>query len=119
MQGFVEWEETNRIIFKDGRTTGATHGTYSHIHSHVEISLDSNSSYDQPGTRITNEHVIVNPIESFCDTRDSGSWIISDRGEVMGLLWGAGCSGQGYFTPIGLVMEDIEKVTGMKVELYE
>jgi hypothetical protein len=43
---------------------------------------------------------------------------MGEGGELMGLIWGAGGKGQCYFTPIALVLEDIEKTTGMTVELY-
>lgn len=46
------------------------------------------------------------------------AWLITSLGEVTGLIWGTSRKGQCYyFTPIGLALEDIEKATGMEVEL--
>lgn len=47
---------------------------------------------------------------------DSGSWILNEVGQLVGLLWG-GTHSVCYFTPIQMVLDDIEARTGMKVEL--
>lgn len=70
---------------------------------------------------MTDEHVIVAPRGSsqFSELGDSGAWIITSIGEVTGMIWGAGPRGQCYFTPIGLIIKDIEKATGKEVILYK
>jgi hypothetical protein len=98
-------------------------GHYSHIKSHVELEMPSNSENKRPPPRITSEHVAVLESRSFdkdlsfCDDGDAGAWLMGEGGELMGLILGAGGVGQCYFTPIALVLEDIEKTTGMTVEL--
>jgi len=70
-------------------------------------------------TRTTREHTIVGRPSApgrFNERGDSGSWILSEQGDLAGLLWG-GTSSVCYFTPIQMVIADIEARTGMKVEL--
>lgn len=96
-------------------------GLYNHIQSHVEHDLFPNDNPFAPKKRVTDEHVIVAPrgsSELFSQVGDSGAWLITSTGEVTGMIWGAGRRGQCYFTPIWLIIEDIEKATGMEVVLY-
>ena len=54
----------------------------------------------------------------FSEKGDSGSMVISPRGELVGLLIG-GCEALGftYMTPYATLVEDIERETGETVEL--
>lgn len=96
-------------------------GLYSYIESHVELDLFPNDDPLAPKKRVTDELVIVarDSVELFSELGDAGAWIVTSTGEVTGMIWGAGRRGQCYFTPIGLVIEDIEKATGMEVVLYK
>lgn len=120
VQSFVDWRASTKRFFKTGRSSGLTMGTYSHIQSHIEIPLPPNSD-DWPRKRVTEENVVLSgdPKVHFNEDGDSGSWLISSLGELVGMIWGAGENGQCYFTPIRLVLEDIERVTGLQVELYK
>ncbi|XP_014557163.1 hypothetical protein COCVIDRAFT_97721 [Bipolaris victoriae FI3] len=52
----------------------------------------------------------------FLDLGDSGSILLhSESGTQLGLLFGMGSTGNAYFIPMGLVIQDIENVTGKKV----
>ncbi len=107
-------------VFKVGRTTGLTVGAIERISSYVKVTRQSNSKQKAP-MRTTLEIYAVRGLYDtlFNKAGDSGAWILDPLGDLVGLLWG-GCekSGHGYFTPIRLVIDDIEKFTGKKVEIY-
>lgn len=108
-------------VFKIGRTTGLTVGAIERLSTYVKIRRQSNSKQKAP-MRTTLEMYAVRGLygTAFNKAGDSGAWILDPEGDLVGLLWG-GCekSGQGYFTPIQLVIDDIEKSTGKKVEMYQ
>lgn len=119
MDDFVDWEMTTKKFCKIGRTTGITLGHYSHIEAHVELKLPLNSEIERGSLRITSEHVVVSSENDklFSGDGDSGAWLLSEGGYVVGLIWGAGPRGQTYFTPISPVIKDIEEATGLTVGL--
>ena len=99
-------------------------GQYSHLESAVNVKLPLNSNNkarDEASVRISNERVIVHEdAESgyfFSQSGDSGSWVFDRIGSLVGMIWGSSASSATYFTPIGLVVADIEERTRMKVEL--
>ena len=111
-------------VFKVGRSTGLTVGHYSHVKSDVNLSLPLNDSDERdavPRRRLTQEHVIVTEDprngEQFSRSGDAGSWVCDCWGTLIGMLLGSSASSVSYFTPIRLIVEDIEERTGMKVEL--
>ena len=67
---------------------------------------------------MTSEHTIIGQrtARRFSEKGDAGSWILNESGLLVGLLWG-GTQSVSYFTPIQLVIDDIEARTGMKVEV--
>lgn len=106
---------------KIGRTTGLTVGKYSHIESHVCVSLEPNNLDQTPAIRDTDEKVIVRDPSwgsqiSFSSPGDSGAWVIDDDGYLAGLIWGMNGIGACYYTPITDVVANIEKQNGFKVE---
>ena len=107
-----------------GRTTGLTMGRYSHLDSAVSLPLPFNSKHkpgDEAPVRNTYEHLIVieggQPGQFFSRSGDSGSWVFDSLGSLAGMIWGSSAAGATYFTPIGLIVADIEKRSGRKVEL--
>ena len=112
------------VFFKIGRTTGLTMGRYSHTDTAVSLKLPFNSSHkdgDKAPVRDTHERVIVieggQPGQFFSRGGDSGSWVFDGLGSLAGMIWGSSAASATYFTPIGLIIADIEERTEMKVEL--
>jgi len=102
-----------RRFFKTGSRSALTTGYYNAIEPEVKIALPDGA------IRTTSEHTIVGRPSApgrFNERGDTGSWIMSEQGDLAGLLWG-GTSSVCYFTPIQMVIADIEARTGMKVEL--
>lgn len=108
-------------VFKVARTTGLTVGTIDRLASYVKVIRPSSNKHQAP-IRTTLELYAVRGGYNrlFNKAGDSGAWILDGLGHLAGLLWG-GCekSNHGYFTPIKLVIDDIEKYTGKKVEIYQ
>ena len=108
-------------VFKVARTTGLTVGTIDRLASYVRVIRQPNNKHQAP-IRTTLELYAVRGAYNklFNKAGDSGAWILDHLGGLAGLLWG-GCekSNHGYFTPIQLVIDDIEKYTGKKVEIYQ
>ena len=103
----------DQLFYKTGSRTGLTAGRYNAIEPTVVVTLPSGT------VRTTSEHTFVGRATApgrFNERGDSGSWILDQMGYVVGLLWG-GTHSVCYFTPIGLVLADIETRTGMRVEL--
>ncbi|KAI9773303.1 MAG: hypothetical protein M1839_002163 [Geoglossum umbratile] len=96
---------------KTGRTTGTTFGSFSHIKSHVQLP-------DNPG--YTDEAVVMSlqPGKFFSEKGDSGAFLLSPEGELVGLVVG-GCEPerQTYVTPIEEVISSIREITGCNVSL--
>ena len=108
-------------VFKVARTTGLTVGTIDRLASYVKVIRQSNDKQKAP-IRTTLELFAVRGgyNRPFNKAGDSGAWILDQYANLAGLLWG-GCekSNHGYFTPIQLVFDDIEKHTRAKVEIYQ
>lgn len=110
------------LYFKIGRTTGLTFGKYSAIDSEVnlEVPLNDEDRGGQKRTVTSQGHVLVTTQgvdKPFTQGGDSGAWICDTFGSLVGLAWGNTASDATYYTPIALIIADIEARTGMKVEL--
>ena len=111
--------------FKIGRTTGLTFGEFSAIESDVVVSLPLNDSRLPSVQRTSREWVMTagkNPVRheraNFCEPGDSGSFVVDRYGGLVGMVWGSNDrGGHAYFTHIGMIVDDIENVTGMKVKM--
>ncbi|KAK6519067.1 hypothetical protein TWF281_003756 [Arthrobotrys megalospora] len=100
-------------VFKIGRKTGPTFGIISGVRDGVNLKENLGK---------TKEWCVVgrNGTE-FAAAGDSGSLVFNEKFQVVGILT-AGCDNQGrltYITPIKLVLADIEKATGEKLEFYD
>jgi hypothetical protein len=108
-------------VFKVARTTGLTVGAIEPLSTYVRVTKPSNSK-QKAAIRTTLDLYAVRGLYDtlFNKGGDSGAWIIDPQGDLVALLWGC-CesSGHGYFTPIQLIIDDIEKSTGKKVEMYQ
>ena len=108
-------------VFKVARTTGLTVGTIDRLASYVKVIRQSNIKHQAPIRTTLELHAVRGGYNRlFNKAGDSGAWILDIFGHLAGLLWG-GCekSNHGYFTPIQLVIDDIEKYSGKKVEIYQ
>jgi S1-C subfamily serine protease len=82
-------------VFKVGRTTGLTHGTITDVSTVV-----GPVGYD-PGECWFARSIVVEGVNGtlFSDHGDSGSAVVKDNGEVIGLLY-AGNGQQTYVCPV-------------------
>lgn len=53
-------------------------------------------------------------VGDFADVGDAGAWVLSSQG-LIGMIWGTSGAGSVYVTPIQVLIDDIEKMTGMRV----
>ena len=98
-------------VWKKGRKTGITRG--------VINSIQSNILLDGPLSRPSTEWVITHEggiKYAFAEKGDSGSIIVNEVGEMMGLLiGGAVVTGFAVMTPYATLVKDIENITGGNV----
>lgn len=98
--------ELGMAVRKRGRTTGLTYGTIQGLHATAAITFGHGV-----GTIIFREQMEIYPDTTrnalFADQGDSGSTIVNDAGQVVGLLFaiGADSNGRGIATPIQRVLE--------------
>lgn len=133
-------------FFKIGRTTALTTGTYNGIATAVYLPLPENNmtyirrqerrqrdatrlktlpeheqkrEYKLPFYSHTDEHTIVAMQEGrfFSLGGDSGAWVFDNYGALVGMVFATNGVEATYFTPIGLIVEDIKHMTGCTVEL--
>lgn len=97
-------------VYKAGRSTGYTKGTYSDLESaHVATVIKDGKEV----IKVTKEHCITGDNgKYFSLPGDSGSLVFNRRGEVLGLLF-AGSEQRpiSYFTHVTNLFADIKKVT--------
>jgi S1-C subfamily serine protease len=86
------------LVSKIGRTTGATHGRITSI-----ATIVGPVAYDGKPAWFRNSIEIEGIDMQFSDHGDSGSAIVNDRGELVGLLY-AGNGTQTYACPIAAVL---------------
>ena len=99
-------------VWKKGRKTGITRGIISSIESNVFLDKGPQSL---PSTEwaITHED---GTLYSFAGKGDSGSIVVNQTGEMMGLLiGGAAATGFAFMTPYATLASDIENITGGKL----
>ncbi|OAX81774.1 hypothetical protein ACJ72_03886 [Emergomyces africanus] len=102
--------EKGATVFKRGRTTGLTRGTLNYVDSAVNFN----------GRKVSAWHAIGTHNVPFCDSGDSGSWLIDENGKWVGLLFACPFSsftGDGYVIPVLELIKDIEALVGGRVEL--
>ncbi|KAL9016675.1 MAG: hypothetical protein Q9185_006002 [Variospora sp. 1 TL-2023] len=77
---------------------------------------DREKAYAAPFKVKTEEHCIVTASHdrerAFSRPGDSGSWVFSGTGRLVGMIWGQNSNGATVFTPIDLIFKDIEFMTG-------
>ena len=97
-------------VYKRGRTTGLTCGTFNAINPAVNLSGKVCSAWEVVGTGK----------REFCQKGDSGSFVIDSHGKWCALLFAApytSFSGDGYVLPASDLIADIEHLTGGTVSL--
>ena len=111
------------VVLKSGRTTGTTKAEIDFIYAHAKI------DEDQP---VTSEYTVVSGSNHrFSDLGDSGGPVIDEANRVVGIILG-GTQGEPlmlkghehldhvfatYVSPIQMIMDRIESVTGEQVLL--
>lgn len=78
------------LYFKVGYTSGLTEGVYNHLEAGVKMKSPPNSDYPNCGhSLITKKHTIIltekEDLRVFSKKGDSGSWVITQEGALMGL----------------------------------
>ncbi|KAL9027059.1 MAG: hypothetical protein Q9196_004360 [Gyalolechia fulgens] len=79
------------------------------------------AKYAEPFYQYTQEHTIVSRRADegrvFSKAGDSGSWVFDEQAMLVGMIFGDNGQGATFFTPIALILADIELMTGCTVEL--
>lgn len=99
-------------VAKFGRSTGFTEGYHNAIESHVQW---------KEGAALTRELCAVSSFKDFSEIGDSGAWILNEQNQVVGMIFAGNKVNYNrvwtYFTAIDQIFEDIEKVTGRRVQI--
>ncbi|PGH09628.1 hypothetical protein AJ80_07657 [Polytolypa hystricis UAMH7299] len=116
----IGWTGRRGGLFLVGRTTAWTHGTVNAIKANIDITrISGNGEESNAFGKVIDTWVACNRPESekFCAARDSGSLVFdSETADIVGLMFGSEIyTGEGYFMPFDVCLEDIEAVTGGKV----
>lgn len=101
------------VVFKSGRSTSITQAKFHGLKS-VLITREPIPMYGTFRLVTTWEYAFASISEGpFAEPGDSGTFVSTRLGGVVGLLWGgAERNDIGYVTPIEAVFDDIKKVTG-------
>ena len=95
-------------VQKVGRITGFTAGNTDGL-------SEANFGGGAPSSL---EVTAVNLISGFAENGDSGAWILNEQGQVLGMIIGGYEKGfTAFYTPIILMLEDMEKLTGLKLDV--
>ena len=96
-------------VYKVGRTTGYTEGIVTNVATIVPVPYPG-------GTAVFSNQIAVQPtgdnVGLFSDGGDSGSGVLNDRHELVGLLF-AGSPRRTLLNPIGEVISELSNVTGI------
>lgn len=108
--------QKNAAVYKHGSVTGMTVGIVNPIRSYV-VGHDANGK-----RHVTKEWCVIpdGDSENFAKEGDSGAFVLDrETADVMGMIWGGHSfkGGPVYFTSITAIATDIEKVTGLRVQL--
>ncbi|EEP81066.1 predicted protein [Uncinocarpus reesii 1704] len=105
-------------LYKVGRSTRFTAGRYNGIKSaHVATKINEHGEQE---TKVTMEHAIVGISGRFSNPGDSGSFVFTRYGEVIGMIFGGHTQGPiSYMTHISDLFDDIKAITGcIGVRIY-
>ena len=113
----IKHVQAGEIVLKVGRATGTTFGNFQKM-----LQTDTLHSWTQKETGeweevTTLECAVLTPYgsEPFGRAGDSGSFVFSTEGEMIGLYFGGNDhTGLSYFTRIQDVFDDIKKITQAK-----
>lgn len=106
--------DSSWILLKTGRQTGQTIGKYNGL---AEARIARTYVDGKLVVKITLEHAVVSNDrkDTFGLSGDSGAFVYSITGTVVGMCFGGPDHGRvGYFTHIHDILDDIERVTGIK-----
>ena len=105
--------ETGTAVQKVGQMTGHTRGYLNGIDAsrRVKPCLDNNNN-----PLVSKEATIIptgRDSPRFSDSGDSGSLVLSNKAEMVGMVFGGSAEGEvSLYTPVVPLMEDIKKKTG-------
>jgi hypothetical protein len=113
-------------VVKYGRTSGWSTGKISAIGSYLNLRNDTNSVVptefrEHPGDIVLAIGILTNRSDKeFIQPGDSGSVVLLNESGVQAAAVGLGfaaneATNMSYMTPMGLVIRDIESITGAKV----
>ena len=95
-------------VHKVGRITGLTHGTTKGLNE-VNFGEGAPSSLEMTAANLNT---------GISKPGDSGAWILNEQGQVLGMILGGDEKGYtAYYTPIILMLDDMENHTGLKLEV--
>lgn len=98
-------------VIKTGADTQSTKGTFNHVESEVNFP-------GGPPTGTTEWCVIGDNDKRFSKTGDSGAWVLTEDGQLGGLVIGGTIAGTwSYVTPVEVIFKDIESSLSCTVEL--
>ena len=100
-------------VYKVGRTTGYTEGLVTNIAARVSVRFpDGYATFvDQVAVQPTGDN-----IGPFSDSGDSGSGVLNDSHELVGLLFAGGPT-RTLMNPIALVIDALRKQTGLNLQV--
>jgi hypothetical protein len=96
-------------VYKVGRTTGYTEGTVTDLAGSTILSYNGSTAYFQDQIIVEATSDNVGP---FSDAGDSGSGVLNDRHELVGLLF-AGANNHTLVNPIEHVLQELQKASGL------
>ena len=100
-------------VYKVGRTTGYTEGLVTNIAARVAVRFPNGYATFVDQIAVQQTHDNVGP---FSDSGDSGSGVLNDSHELVGLLF-AGGSTRTLVNPIALVIDALRTRTGLNLRV--
>jgi len=97
------------MVYKVGRTTGYTEGIVTNVAGTAVLSYNGNSAY------YANQIIVQDTSDNggpFSNRGDSGSGVLNDRHELVGLLF-AGSAGHTLVNPIDEVLQGLKAAAGI------
>lgn len=106
LQGIRSCDEREHlgIVYKVGSATGGTTGRFNEISTTCRMHWDKHVDMED---NVSTEYCFVadpQPNEPFTDHGDSGSFVFTEDGEWVGVVWGGRYLGNAHKTPLSYVM---------------
>lgn len=92
------------LVIKRGAATGTTFGMVAEV-DYCDAAWIGGRSHPASRQLLVRS---VDPAAAFCAEGDSGSIIVNNQGDAVGLLWGANSRGEGVACPIAAVLNALD-----------